>query len=206
MELRVDNPSESITLFDSANYQLSFYSEFVPNGIKRITKPTLEKLAAFSTTIAEPFIIGKFNDEEHYLKTLKLALSSTLETRNRILFFLNVILPMIVAKDSLLDIGPGDGSLTRKIARYFKNITVVDSNQHILNKLQLILASSNYIKINKNILYVDFKSNYHDLAILSHVLYYIEPKFWLNVIKSAYNSLKQNGILVIVMGVIGSVT
>ncbi|MBA2648674.1 MAG: methyltransferase domain-containing protein [Legionella sp.] len=169
--------------------------------IEGVTKEKLTKLAELAETIEEPYLIGHFNNEQHYLKTLELVLNSTMETRNRIIFFEQEIVPTLFSKECLLDIGPGDGSVTKIFANHFKNITAVDPNLHILHNLQQVLPdNTNYIKINKNILDAELKMETYNLAVLSHILYYIEPENWLKVVKSVYRSLNKKGVLVIVMG------
>lgn len=181
------------------NYQLIVYND--SHSTNQFSPDELQKLTSFSKTIETPNVVGQFNNEQHYLKSLRLILSSTYETHNRILFFLNEILPIVFMKNSLLDIGPGDGSLTKILANYFNHITVVEKSSHILNQLAQLFPSCTHVeKINKNILDVEFKTNSYDLAVLSHVLYYIDSSFWLDIISSVFNSLKENGILVIVLG------
>lgn len=166
-----------------------------------LSDKNLDRLALFAKTIEEPVVIGKFNNDEHYIETLKLTLHSTLETNNRILFFQNTILPIIYTKNSMLDIGPGDGSITNQIAPYFKKITAVDPNYCTLENLDILISDpENFIKINKDIILTELEDNTYDLAICSHVLYYIDPEQRLNLIQNIYNSLKKNGLLAIVLG------
>ncbi|MCA0457077.1 MAG: class I SAM-dependent methyltransferase [Chloroflexi bacterium] len=166
-----------------------------------MAKENLQKQANFSETIEHPSIFGTFNSEQHYFKTLSLVLSSTHETRNRIEFCLNKILPLIPEGGSLLDIGPGDGALTKTLAHHFKHITAVDTNHHALTHLKEVLHPSiDSMQISGSISNIDLKSEHYNLAILSHILYYIEPHLWIGIIKSVYSSLKENGLLVIVLG------
>lgn len=185
----------------SLDYQFFADNQYEHNITDELTKENLQKQADFSKTIEIPNIFGTFNSEQHYLKTLSLVLSSTHETRNRIVFCLNEILPLIPEEGSLLDIGPGDGSLTKKLAHHFKHITMVDINHHALTHLKEMLPSSiNSTQITGSILNIDLKSNHYNLAVLSHMLYYIEPQLWLGIIESVYRSLKKNGMLIIIMG------
>lgn len=171
------------------------------NVIDELTPNKLQNLAEFSKNIEKPSVFGEFNNKRHYLDTLRFVLSSTHETRNRILFCLNEILPQVPSQSSMLDVGPGDGTLTKKLAPHFKNITLVDNNHHALNYLQKLLPSSlQSTSIIGDILNVNLKSNHYNLAVLSHMLYYIEPTSWFEIIKSVYQSLKNNGLLVIILG------
>jgi ubiquinone/menaquinone biosynthesis C-methylase UbiE len=40
---------------------------------------------------------------------------------------------MLATRTAILDVGPGDGSLTVKLTRYFQHITAVDSSTHMLD-------------------------------------------------------------------------
>lgn len=195
------NLSKMDDFFDRLDYQIFSHSEYELCAMNELTHEKLKTLSDFSKTIESPHILGKFNNEQHYLQTLRLVLSSTHETYNRITFFLNKILPKLPADGSLLDIGPGDGSLTKSLIHNFKDITLVDINHHALHNLQKTLPPLiNLLQISESILNVNLKPNCYNLAVLSHMLYYIKPKLWLKIIKSVYNSLKDNGILVIILG------
>lgn len=205
MELLIDQLHVTPALY-KAGVETLVYQSLVNNDSEyhvnnTLTKEHLKKQAEFSETIECPDVFGKFNNEQHYLKTLNLVLSSTHETRNRILFCLNEILPLIPVEGSLLDIGPGDGSLTQTLAHHFQNITMVDINHHALNVLKNALPSSiNITPITGCISNIDLNSTHYNLAVLSHMLYYIEPKLWFEIIKSIYESLKEDGMLVIILG------
>ncbi len=101
----------------------------------------------------------------------------------------------------MLDVGPGDASLTKYLAKYFKHITATDLNNHVLNNLEKHLPNEiDYVKKVGCVRNLKFNSNYYDLVVLSHILYYINTNTWLEVINSTYKSLKENGLLVIVLG------
>lgn len=165
------------------------------------SKAYLKKWSDFSKTIEVPKKIGQFNSNDHYISTLKLVLNSTYETSNRILFFQEKILPTLKNKDVLLDVGAGDGSVTLEVAHHFEHLTAIDPNDRALTSLESLLPIFiNFTKINKDILHVKLEPHTYDLVILSHVLYYICPKFRLNLIESAYKALRKDGKLVIVLG------
>ena len=202
MDLLIDQLHPTPALYKAGVNTLIYQSLFDNDSeYNAINKENLKKQAEFSETIECPDVFGKFNNEQHYLKTLNLVLSSTNETRNRILFCLNEILPLIPVDGSLLDIGPGDGSLTQTLAHHFQNITMVDVNHHALNILKNALPSSiNTTSITGCISNIDLNSANYNLAVLSHMLYYIEPKLWFEIIKSVYENLKEDGMLVIILG------
>lgn len=171
------------------------------NHGNELTREKLQKYALFAQTIEDPLTYGKFQNEKHYLDTLHLVLESTLETRNRILFFLKKMLPLLKTTTSLLDVGPGDAELTLPLITYFDHLTAVDLNHRILSKLKkLIPTKLDYLPIESCILEAQLHDSYYDLAVLSHNLYYIHPSDWLRVVEKTHQSLKHNGILVVVLG------
>src|SRR5262245_46581295 len=82
--------------------------------------------------IPVPSIFGKFKNEEAYIATVQLMIDSSQETWNRALFFRKKILP-ICKKNNFLDIGPGNGLITKLIGSKFKNVTCLDPNRNSLN-------------------------------------------------------------------------
>ena len=79
-------------------------------------------------------------------------------------------------------------------------IDVVDSNKTALDNLSTKIFQHDKLgTIHGGIEHVSLRSNYYDLAILSHVLYYIDRSSWLDSIKNLYSSLKVGGIGVIIL-------
>lgn len=170
----------------------------VPN---LLTSENLSSQQEASKFIEKPLVAGTFNSEKHYLDTLALVLNSTNETRNRIIFLLNKILPYVTHKQSLLDIGPGDCSVTKWLAPYFEHLTAVDPNKTILSALENNLTKSEKItKLQTSVLDTNLPENSYDMALLLHILYYVNREKWINVVYSIYNSLNINGYLVIALG------
>lgn len=194
-------PSNHKQAHSSLDYQFYVQHENGPYDSDELNKENILKQDAFSKSLEIPHVFGTFNNDQHYLETLRFVLASTHETRNRVLFCVEKILPLIPNEGSLLDIGPGDGSLTKILAPHFKDITMVDTNYHALIRIQGLLPSTiNSKQIVGSILNVNLKPDQYHLAVLSHMLYYIEPRLWLEVIKSVYHSLKEQGVLIVIMG------
>jgi 2-polyprenyl-3-methyl-5-hydroxy-6-metoxy-1,4-benzoquinol methylase len=166
-----------------------------------ITLERLKQLANDALLIREPILYGKFLNDEHYMKTLDLVLNSTLETKHRGTFYIKNILPRLARKNNLLDIGPGDGKLTSIIGMNFKQITAVDTCEIALRKTEEVISNLNahVTKIQGSILEVDLPTNYYDLIMVSHVLYYVELSKWMEVAELCYNSLRPGGVMVIVL-------
>ena len=168
---------------------------------KEINQEKLSYLSEISQNIPLPSLFGKFTSDIHYLDTVNLFIKSTEETRNRGVFFLRKILPLLQRKDKLLDIGPGNGKLTKWISRSFKEITLIDPVPQVLENISLSHYPNGKIikKIPQSFLDTLLPKNYFDLIVLSHVLYHFPEKERLEVVKKSLSSLEENGVLVIVI-------
>lgn len=168
-----------------------------------LTMQKLKDLALFASSLKEPKIFGIYDGEDEYKNVLDLMLRSTEETRHRGIFFYRKILPLLKFKNSLLDIGPGDGQITSWVGNKFLKVTAVDINKEIivsLNTNKKILR--NKIQLNKthgSIFNSVLSKNAYDLSLLSHVLYYIEKSSWVKAIERVYSATTNNGIVVIAL-------
>ncbi|WP_032113162.1 class I SAM-dependent methyltransferase [Candidatus Paracaedibacter symbiosus] len=175
----------------------NFYS-----SIRReITEKRLSYLSEASKKLPLPSLFGKFTSDSHYLATVDLFIKATEETRNRGTFFLKQIIPSLQSYGKLLDIGPGNGMLTKWVGRKFKDITLIDPVPQVLeNILPSFFSKKTALKkINQSFLQTILPKNYFDLIILSHVIYHFPEEKWIDVVKKALVSLKPNGILAIVI-------
>lgn len=156
--------------------------------------------ARIFSDVKEPTMYGTFESSEHYLSTLDLLLASTDETKNRYDFFIKHVLPT-VSRNAAIDVGLGDGQLTGLISKAFHEMTLLDiSNQAIECAAQYVNQQS--VKLDKiigSIVDAHLPINHFDLAVLSHTLYYIDTDLWLDVTRKMLSSLKDNGLLVIVL-------
>jgi phospholipid N-methyltransferase len=161
----------------------------------------LECLKAFAKNLNDPPIFGKFHTYSDYLNTLQLLLKSTLETEHRCEFFKRKVYPIDCQGDKALEIGPGTGVLTKYLLVKFHHLTVIDKNKESLDLIvQLKEAESKVVNtIHSSILEVKLKSLAYSMAVISHVLYYIDCKKWLTVIKNMFQALDHGGVLLIVM-------
>lgn len=177
--------------------------KFYHGARNEVTGLKLIELSHLARNIMEPKPYGKYFNEEHYLQTLDLVLGSTEETRHRGIFFLRKVLPYLTSKKTLLDVGPGCGTLTRWIGKDFNHITVVDNNLKIIENLnkgkRITRKKAELLKIQGSILDAKLPFNFYDLGVISHVLYYIDKDEWLNVVRHVYNAVKPEGMIVIAL-------
>lgn len=97
----------------------------------------------------------------------------------------------------MLNIGVGNGELTKAIGSYFNELTVVDSN---IDSLANITANhwlnNKIIKIHFNLEFIDGQK--YDLILLSQVLYYFNDQQKIRLIHKLSEQLTNSGKLVIV--------
>lgn len=173
---------------------------FYKNCRNEITEKRLAELSRLAEEMGEREIYGDYSSPSDYLKALKITLGSTMETRHCGTFLYRKILPFLRAKKNFLDVGPGNGRLTRWIGRRFQKITAIDTNQLAINKFPFIHPNTDCInKICDSILNAQLQSNLYDLSLISHALYYINSTQWTNVISKLYRATKPGGIIVLIL-------
>lgn len=168
-----------------------------------IPNTVLKSLSLKAKSIPQPLWYGKFINNEHYMQTLDLILSSTMETKHREIFFSKEVSPRIHNKNTLLDIGPGTGELSVSMAMLFNNITLVDVNDIALTRTEENILrskpSATITKIHQSILETNLQKNHYDMIMISHMLYYIDPLRWMEIINLCYSALKTKGLMAIVL-------
>lgn len=189
-----NTPSETIK-------QRILDNNFYASIRKEITYERLTYLENASKKLELPETFGQFSSESHYLKTVDLFIKATEETRNRGIFFLQEVLPRLKTLGSLLDIGPGNGKLTRWMGRKFKEITLVDPVPEVLENIleESFPKGSILKKMNTSFLETILPQNAFDLIVLSHVMYHFPQEKWIDVVEKALKSLKPQGLIVIVI-------
>jgi len=175
-----------------------------------------EQVIKFSEMLGKKFgekeYYGKFSNTEEYITTLNLLLSSTLEADHRDEILFREVLPKLsrlARTKTFLDIGVGNGDLTKRFAQYFVNVTVVDKNKDSLNNVPDYLAQTRNMvieKIDSSILNYDLSvfDKKYDFILLSHVLYYIPFSQRLELVGKLYNLLNQDGLMVMIFNSGGS--
>ena len=198
------NAQKKAVFQEQRNNQIPIH--FLDNDFYRINDEILtvdlKSLSHKARSIPTPLLYGKFLNDAHYMKTLDLVLSSTMETKHREIFFFEKVLPKIMQKNTLLDVGPGNGGLA-SVAEQFKQITLVDTCNIALNKTEKNILhskkSAEIIKIHQDILTTNLPEDYYNMIMISHVLYYIDSSKWAEVAELCYNALRPNGVMVIVL-------
>jgi 2-polyprenyl-3-methyl-5-hydroxy-6-metoxy-1,4-benzoquinol methylase len=175
--------------------------DFYSSIRKEVTRNRLTYLSEESKNLVLPKIFGQFSSEEHYLKTVDLFIRATEETRNRGVFFLRNVLPHIQNYHAFLDVGPGNGNLTRWVGRKFKEITLIDPVPQVLDNIvpRSFPKGTVLKKICQPFLQAILTHSYFDLIVLSHVMYHFPQTKWISVVEKALHALKPHGMIAIVI-------
>jgi SAM-dependent methyltransferase len=193
---------ENIINEESINF-ISLNEHFYQGLRNELNESRLSLLKTMVKKIKKPDLFGTYSDDKSFLEALNFFLKSTLETRHRGWFFLKYIMPQIAQSAKLLEIGPGNGVITRWISRKFDHVTIVDNNSEVIKNFNLtskILKKNTTLKkIHDSVLSAALEHNYYDLANISHVFYYIDYSKWLEATIRIYHAIKPGGILVIVL-------
>lgn len=187
------------------NLKIKYLEENFYAGIRNeLTLIKLKKLLAFAKNIPEPALFGTYINEKHYEQTVQLMLGSNTEARKIGIFLNRLVLPLLKTKDALLEVGPANGYMTTWIGNKFKYVTAVDTNKLFIEQLnvkkRILRRTRNLSKIHGSIVNVELIPNFYDLALISHVLYYVNRVEWMQAIENCYKAVKFNGVIVIVLG------
>lgn len=176
-------------------------SHFEIPARNEVTKEKIYAVKLKADNYKLPKILGNITNHE-YSTILNLLLNSTMETRHRLLFYQKETLPNLKNFNNFLDVGPASGRLTKLNGRNFSRIKLIDTNSEVLEKFKQS-AFKRCIKLEKvhtSILYASLlPEEQFDLISISHVLYHIPNRYWLDLIKRLYSFLSPKGKLIIVL-------
>lgn len=154
------------------------------------TVPKLPKITTF----------GEFDNHNHYLTAVDLLRNSSLEVEHQYEVFQNILDKKLKQRDRMLDIGVGNGEVSKFFGMHFRQIVAVDTNIESLDTLPQYHWEHNteITKINGDILeHMPSVKGKYDLIMLSHVLYYIPPASRHTLVNDLSKFLAPNGIMII---------
>ncbi len=93
--------------------------------------------------------------------------------------------------------GCGIGKLCKKIKEKFKNVVGVDVSENMLKKAQLVYPNIKFIRGNLVNLNIFKRNEYTHIYIDERTLYYNNYESMENIIKNAFNWLKDGGYLIV---------
>lgn len=173
--------------------QKSFTPTLEPKISFRSVKPILDERQTLRLLDEARF------DSYRYAPILSIFYQSTNEKKVLAEFVLKEIIPRLPSKESMLDVGFGDGKLTRWIGRNFDSVVAIEARN---GKEQQIFSLIPRGKRTTDIVRADFNDvnlgkGAFDFALASHVLYsYFPEDSWLKVAGKIADSLKPGGMMV----------
>ena len=157
--------------------------------------------------VALPSVFGSFNEQQSYLDAVDLLIASTMEAKHRDEILEEIILPNLKKNKSLLDIGIGNGILTRLIGDEFTDITLIDPSQNSLDKIPDRHWKNNnpIIKILGRFEDLELPQvSSYDLIVLSHTIYYVDLDIRAAVIDKLFNLLNPDGTILLIFNAGGT--
>lgn len=109
------------------------------------------------------------------------------------------ILPKLKKYSYLLDIGAGDGSLTKEFAKKFKSVWVIEENMYQIAVLkQKLFKAICFPQKWKEFYEQERPLRKFDLILCSHVLYYVKKEERIRMVKQMLSCVSPGGKLIIV--------
>lgn len=147
--------------------------------------------------LGTPLEYGTYVRSPYFKQVLAFYFASTTEKGALGEFLRKEILPTLSATDRLLDVGCGDGRITRKIAPFFRHATLVDSDSGVF-KNGSPSGRETDTRVNAKFPSAPLGPFPFDLVLLSHMLYYSNPSEWPKIVYSAFNRLSIQGAAAVV--------
>jgi SAM-dependent methyltransferase len=151
-------------------------------------------LSTFTSSMAAKEVLSSNFAETDYAKIDTIFIRGANQRGNQVKFIDTKIFPAILRKNRFLDIGPGPGHVTERIARSFSETTVVEPIKDFEKKFR----EQGYITFIGNFQNITLKSTY-DFILCSHVLYHVSQNEWPCFLQRIYDLLDPKGIALIVL-------
>jgi len=93
-----------------------------------------------------------------------------------------------------LDVGAGNGDLTTALKQRFSAVEAIEPNPRLFKSCCGVADSATQVKLE------DFPlQRKYSFALLSHMLYYVDNRCWIEQIKRVANALEENGCATIII-------
>ncbi len=129
-----------------------------------------------------------------YAGAFKRFLSRTDQKRKARDAVLDVFRPRSI--EAFVDVGAGDGTLTKMVSCGCKNKTLIEPNRFFANQASLRLPDANIIQ--EKIQDTHFATR-ADAVLVAHVFFHIHPREWLDVLRKCRDLLRGGGILLLLL-------
>jgi hypothetical protein len=110
--------------------------------------------------------------------------------------YLKNILEQLPARRVLLDVGPAEGTTTRQLAPHFERTVCIEPSEPMRRALALACPQAQVLAEPVLEATVDARA---DLALLSHVLYYVPRTQWVATVSRIMKWLAPGGVLLVLL-------
>jgi SAM-dependent methyltransferase len=176
--------------------------------LRNIDIETDEQLTLDADRFSVPEILGE--PEGRYVDSFKILADSTLEKERVAVIIQREIVPELESYSvsdgmagSLLDLGAGNGRITRMLSRMFRHVTAIDREPGFKEPLEQSLSSSQAAPDGYEVIIGDYNAlelpKEKDMVLASHTLYYEPSEGWIARVKILSNSVSKEGRLVLVL-------
>ena len=146
--------------------------------------------------MTESDTIQSFDSQgERYKRAFQIFLDHTDQKRNA-KRWLQQVVDTLPIRDVFIDVGAGNGELTRAFADAFTRTVAIEPNVYLLNQLQEVIPHAQ--AIGEPILKAK-PAVKGDLILCSHILYYIPPEEWLAHLECLVSWMSPTGVVVIIL-------
>ncbi|WP_221360234.1 class I SAM-dependent methyltransferase [Streptomyces beigongshangae] len=134
-------------------------------------------------------------DEDAYREALSRFLAGT-DEKTTTHAYLQRIVEQLPARRVLLDVGAADGTTTRHLAPYFERTVCIEPSESMRRALTLACPQAQVVAEPVLQAQVDARA---DLALLSHVLYYVPRVQWAATVSRIMQWLAPGGLLLVLL-------
>ncbi|MFF8611021.1 class I SAM-dependent methyltransferase [Streptomyces sp. NPDC015346] len=110
--------------------------------------------------------------------------------------YLRDVLQQLPARQVLLDVGPADGTTTRHLAPYFERTVCIEPSEPMRRALALACPQAEVVGEPVLEARIDAQA---DLALLSHVLYYVPRAQWVATVSRIMEWSAPGGLLLVLL-------
>ncbi|MBM7168712.1 class I SAM-dependent methyltransferase [Streptomyces sp. G44] len=133
--------------------------------------------------------------EDAYRQAFARFLAGTDEKANNHAYLRDTV-SRLHARRVLLDVGPADGTTTRYLAPYFERIVCIEPSEPMRRALQRTCPQAEVV--GEPVMEATIEAR-ADLALLSHVLYYVPRTQWVATVSRIMRWLAPGGLLLVLL-------
>lgn len=185
------------TTMDKSSLQTQITSALLLQIKQSLARKTPEEEKALTLPYQQWQTLGCFLDEAHFFNAFHLLVGATQEVPLIQSRLKKMLANCDDPKESVLDVGSGDGTIIEPIANQFKHITLLDKCPEALNQASLRLqhTSATLTLLYEELDHCMVIDKKYDLIIASQIIYYVEKKNRVNFLTHLIQRLNPGGEL-----------